>query len=103
MARTIESTARIPGQLALEEIVTRFAIGQGIDVRQDQPFFGIDNHHVVIDGVERLLHVVLAHELALVTYRVYGLVGGQGHASGILAFDMRIVAGRAEGCRDNAL
>ena len=40
VARAVEHSALVPGDGALEEIVARLAVGEGLDVDQDQPFLG---------------------------------------------------------------
>ena len=63
----------IPGQSALQEVVTRFAIGKCVDVGQNQSFFRIGDQRIVIQRMECLFLVDDAHQVTLVTLRCDGL------------------------------
>ena len=103
VARAVEQPVRVPGQRALEEIVARLAIGQRIDIDQDQALFGVADGRVVIDRVERLLLVGHAHQLALVARRRDRLAGRQRHAGGVLRRHLGVLAERRIGRGDDPL
>ena len=98
MPRSLQYIVVIPGELALQEIVARLAIGKGIDIHHDQSFNRIDHEGVVIDGMEGLLLIGHAHQLALIARGGDRLIGRQRHAGGIAAADVRVMSQRRKGC-----
>ena len=101
VTRAIQHTVFIPSQAALEEIVAEFAVGKRVDVDQDQAFFAIGNHRIIIDWVESLFLVNFTQFFG-VARRRDRLVGRQRHAGRIFGVDMRILAKRREWCLDDA-
>ena len=108
MVRPIERAARVPRirpvrkGLALEEIVAEFAIGQRVDIDQDQPLFGVRDDRVIVDRQEGLLLVHLAHRLG-VARRRNRLIGGERHAGRVAALHMCVMAQWGERCGEDAL
>ena len=53
--------------------------------------------------MEILLHIGDTHEVTLVAIRVYGLLGGQGNAGGVLGFNTRAVTQWRKWCGNESL
>ena len=77
-----EHAALVPGHGALEEIVARLAVGEGVDVDQDQAFLGVGDDGVAVERVEGLL-------------LIFGMVA----ADRLVAADADRLVGRQAPCR----
>src|SRR5438270_12409976 len=95
MPCALEYPALVPGERAAQEVVTRIPVGERIDIRQDQSFPGVRDQRIVVDGVEWLLFVILAHQLACIARGVDRLVGRKSDAGSIGGRNARLVSERA--------
>ena len=102
MPSAIQHPAFVPGQAALEEIVAEFAIGQCVDIDQDQPLFAIGDDRIIIDRMEGLLLIDLAQFLG-VAQGSNRLVGGKRHAGRVFGGYMGVLAERGERRLDDPL
>ena len=103
MAGPLQGTIAIPGQRPLQEIIAGFAIHQRIDVRENQALFGVENVGIIVERMERLLEIYLAHQVSLVAGGLYGLRGRQDHTGRIWRIDAGVVAKWAERRGDQTL
>jgi hypothetical protein len=82
---TGQHALRVPGQGALEEVVSGLAVGERAHVGEDQPFHGIDDVGVIIKRVKGQFLILDAHPLTHVPRRIDGLIGRQRDAGGVRA------------------
>ena len=103
VARAVQHAALVPGQRALEEVVARLAVAQGLDVGEDQAFRAVGDQRVLVDRVHRLFLPVLQDHVALVARVADGLGRGQRDAGGVRALDVRALAERRDRRGDDLL
>ncbi len=91
-----EDAVVVPRRGADQIVVAEFAVGQGVDVGDDQAFFAIRDERVAVDGVHRLF--LVRGDLAgfFVAREGDGLRGGEHHAGRVLAADVRVLARREQ-------
>ena len=94
---------RIPRDRPRDEIVPRLAVGERVDVGENQPLDGVGDRRVVVDRMERLLLVRHPHQVALVARGRDRLVRRQRDARGVRRRDVRILPERRERRRDDLL
>ena len=99
---SVQHTAGVPGRGPAQVVVTRIAVGQGVDIHQDQALARVGDHGVAVDRVEGLFLVGGPH-LGRVASRRDRLVGRQGHAGGVAGGHMCVIAQRREGRRQDTV
>ena len=100
--RAVQHPARVPGRGPTQVVVARIAVGERIDIDQDQPLARVGDHGVAVDRVEGLFLVGGPH-LGRVARRRDGLVGRQGHAGRVARRHMGVIAQRRERRRQDAV
>ena len=75
VARAVEHAVRVPGHRAPQDVVARLAVGQRVDVDQDQPLLGVGDDGVVVDRRGTLFLVRRAHRGVLRSGAIGWLVG----------------------------
>ena len=79
----------VPRHCPLQPVVAQLAVGESVDVDQDQSFDAVGNRGIVVDRQERLLLVRLPHQRG-VAFGRNRLVGRQRHAGGVGGINLRI-------------
>ena len=95
MLGTRQNAPLVPRHRAVKIVVAQLAIGKSIDVDEDQALFAVGDRRIIIDGVESLFLIDLAHHLC-VAGRRDRLVGRQRHAGRIAATHPHVMPQRRE-------
>ncbi len=74
MPGTGEQAVRIPGDCAVELVVSGFAVCQRVDVDVDQALYSICDENIAVDRMDGLFLVGDPHQLAYVARRIDRLI-----------------------------
>jgi hypothetical protein len=91
VARAVEDAILVPRDRARHEVVLRVAVGQCVDVGENQTLDGVGERRIAVDRVERLLLIRHAHQVAFVARWRNRLVGRQRDTGRVGRRNMRIL------------